>query len=73
MKTFNREEKFEGFSNPKVIELTNQYENLKQQQGAIWFELQRIYDSCEHQYKFVCRSAYKDSYRCSICGHETEH
>jgi hypothetical protein len=72
-RTFNREEKYTGFDNQKVVDLTRQYEKLKQQQGAVWFEIQKIYDNCDHQYKFVCSGPYEDFYRCSICGHEIEH
>lgn len=63
---------YEGHSNEQIISLINELNDLLENKRQIEKEIEKIQSECEHEYMFVAKGMYDDSYKCCKCGHETE-
>jgi hypothetical protein len=70
---FSREVEYKGFTDPTVIEITDELDRLSARKKVLREKLEEIRSNCEHDYRFWCRGMHKDVYYCSKCGESREH
>ena len=66
-------EEYKGHDNEAIISLNSDLNDCKAELRRIEKEIEIIQNNCSHEYMFVCRGMYEDSYTCKKCGHDTEH
>ena len=66
-------DEYQGHDNESIISLNDELNNCKAELRRIEKEIETIQNNCTHEYMFVCRGMYEDSYTCKKCGHDTVH
>lgn len=66
--TYSRQQ-WQGYSNPNILSLEKEIDELRKSIIIKNNEIKKLRDNCIHSYKLADTGPYDDTYLCEYCGH----